>query len=147
MADAEAKLALRFVACEREPRVTRIGFTVGVFDLFHDGHKNLLDYCGERCDYLIVALVTDEVTRHQKGYDRPAWSYNKRFIELRKWPTVARVVPFDSLVERDLERQLVFTDTWFRGENQTNMPLIDHPTIHWVPETPGISTTLLIEGR
>ena len=125
-----------------------VGYTVGVFDMFHDGHRNLLTYCGERCDYLIVALVTDDLTRVQKGHDRPAWSYNKRLITVRKWPTVSRVVRFESVLERDMLAQLAFTDVWFRGENQTNMPLIDWPGIHWVPETPGVSTTLLIrEGE
>ena len=111
--------------------VVTLGFTVGVFDLMHEGHRNLLAYCGERCDYLIVALVTDQLVRIQKGHDRPAWSYQKRYVELRKHP---------------LQKMLAFADVWFRGENQTNMPLVDHPIIEWVPETPGVSTTLLIEN-
>ena len=123
-----------------------LGFTVGVFDLMHEGHQRLLAYCGERCGYLIVALVTDQLVRIQKGHDRPAWSYQKRYVELRKHPAVARIVPIDTIEERELQKMLAFADVWFRGENQTNMPLIDHPIIHWVPETPGVSTTLLLEN-
>jgi glycerol-3-phosphate cytidylyltransferase len=123
----------------------RIGFTVGVFDLFHEGHKNLLDYCGARCDYLVVALVTDQLARIQKGHDRPAWSYSKRYVELRKHAGVGRIVPIDQIDEHHMRTLLAFADVWFRGVNQTNMPLVDWPAVHWVPETPGISTTLLIQ--
>ena len=124
----------------------RVGFTVGVFDLMHDGHKNLLDYCGARCDYLVVALVTDHLARIQKGHDRPAWSYQKRYVEVRKHPSVHRIIPIDRIDEDHMRTLLAFADAWFRGENQTNMPLIDHPIIEWVPETPGVSTTLLLEN-
>ena len=123
-----------------------VGYTVGVFDLYHDGHKNLLTHCGNTCDYLIVALVTDQLARIQKGHDRPAWSYQKRYVHVRKHPAVARVVPIDRIDERSLLDMLAFVDVWFRGENQTNMPLVDWPAIAWVPETPGISTTLLLEN-
>lgn len=126
----------------------RVGFTVGVFDLFHDGHKNLLGYCRQRCDYLIVALVTDHLARIQKGHDRPALSYQARYVELRKHPAVGRIVPIDRIDEQSMRDMLAFSDVWFRGENQTNMPLVDWPAIVWVPETPGVSTTKLIEeGR
>ena len=138
-------MAFRSRPEERDTVVT-VGFTVGVFDLFHDGHKNLLTYCGERCDYLIVALVTDHLARVQKGHDRPAWSYQKRYVEVRKWPTVNRVVPIDRIDEQSMRDMLAFADVWFRGENQTNMPLVDWPAIHWVPETPGVSTTLLLQN-
>jgi glycerol-3-phosphate cytidylyltransferase len=124
----------------------RIGFTVGVFDLYHHGHQALLDRCGEACEYLIVALVTDQLARIQKGHQRPIWSYQKRFVHVRKHPAVARIVPIDTIEERELLKMLAFVDVWFRGENQTNMPLIDWPGITWVPETPGVSTTLLIEN-
>ena len=123
-----------------------IGLTVGVFDLFHDGHRNLLNYCRVRCDYLIVALVTDHLARIQKGHDRPAWSYQKRYVELRKHPAVGRIVPIDRIDEQSMRDMLAFCDTWFRGENQTNMPLVDWPSIVWVPETPGVSTTILLEN-
>jgi len=128
--------------------VKTIGLTVGVFDLFHDGHRNLLGFCRQRCDYLIVALVTDHLARIQKGHDRPAWSYQKRYVELRKHPAVGHIFPIDSIQEHDLRNTLLVIGPgpWFRGENQTNMPLVDWPSIVWVPETPGVSTTLLIQN-
>lgn len=45
----------------------KIGFTMGVFDLFHIGHVRLLKNASAMCDQLIVGVMTDEMVREYKS--------------------------------------------------------------------------------
>ena len=54
----------------------KLGYTCGVFDLFHVGHLNLLENCKKQCETLIVGICTDEyVIKINKSTKTPMpWS-------------------------------------------------------------------------
>ena len=55
----------------------KMGYTTGVFDLFHIGHLNILKRAKEMCDYLIVGVSTDELVENYKN-KTPIIPYEER---------------------------------------------------------------------
>ncbi len=69
-----------------------VGYTAGVFDLFHIGHLNILQRAKEQCDYLIVAVSTDELVEEYK-HKKPVICYEERSRIVESIRYVDKVVP------------------------------------------------------
>ena len=72
-----------------------IGYTTGVFDLFHVGHLNILKRAKEHCDYLIVGVTVDDLVAY-KG-KRAFIPYEERAAIVEAIRYVDKVVPQDSM--------------------------------------------------
>ena len=77
----------------------KVVFTNGVFDVLHRGHIELLSFCKQHGDYLIVAVDTDERVRQNKGESRPFNKLEDRKFLLESLKFVDEVVAFGSLEE------------------------------------------------
>jgi len=73
-----------------------IGYTTGVFDLFHIGHLNILRRAKELCDYLIVGVSTDELVESYKG-KLPVIPYDERAAIVEAIRYVDKVIAQETL--------------------------------------------------
>ena len=69
-----------------------IGYTTGVYDMFHIGHLNVIQRAKEKCDYLIVGVSTDELVQHEKN-KTPVIPYEERAAIVAALRDVDQVVP------------------------------------------------------
>jgi glycerol-3-phosphate cytidylyltransferase len=68
------------------------GYTAGVFDLFHIGHLNVIKNAKKNCDYLIVAVSTDNLVRKYKN-KTPIIPFEERAEIVKSIKYVDEVVP------------------------------------------------------
>lgn len=69
-----------------------IGYTTGVYDMFHIGHLNILKRAKEQCDFLIVGVSTDELVLKEKNF-LPIIKYEDRYKIVEAIKYVDKVVP------------------------------------------------------
>ncbi len=69
-----------------------IGYTTGVFDMFHIGHLNILKRAKQHCDILIVGVTTDELCLSYKN-KLPIIPYEERKAIIEAIQYVDKVVP------------------------------------------------------
>ncbi len=76
----------------------KIGFTCGVFDLFHAGHVLMLKECKANCDYLIVALNTAEhiSATINPNKQKPIYSIEDRVLIMSACKYVDEVLVYNS---------------------------------------------------
>jgi len=126
----------------------KIGYTDGVYDLFHIGHLNMIRTAKEYCDYLIVGVHGDDVVEEYK-HNRPIICEDdrKRIVESVKG--VDRAVINDTRDKLELLNRYRFNavfigDDWKGTERWNNFEKVlskQGVDVIYVPYTQGISTT------
>lgn len=130
----------------------KIGYTTGVYDMFHIGHLNILKRAKEQCEYLIVGVTTDELcyTRKKKY---PIINENDRMAIVKELKCVDRVVPQNDMNKVEAVKKYhadaVFvgsdwkgTESWNKYEKELNEVGC---TVVYLNHTDGISSTILRE--
>ena len=99
----------------------RVGYTTGVFDMFHIGHLNTLRRAKEKCDYLIVGVSTDELVMEYKN-KTPIIPFEERAEIVRSIDCVDRVIVQENRDKYAAWRELKF-DVMFVGDDWKGKPL------------------------
>ena len=97
-----------------------VGYTAGVFDLFHMGHLNLLRQARERCDFLIAAVTSDELARELRG-TAPVLPLIERMAIVQSVRHVDHVVP-QMTADKTVAWETLQFDVLFAGSNVQGSP-------------------------
>ncbi|MEW9501069.1 adenylyltransferase/cytidyltransferase family protein [Jeotgalibacillus marinus] len=130
----------------------KVGYTTGVFDLFHVGHLNILKNAKEQCEYLIVGVSTDELVMEYKN-KLPVISHADRMEIVEGIKYVDQVVPQFSRDKFFAWERLHF-NVMFVGDDWKGNALFDEVEkkfnhvgveVVYFPYTKNVSSTLVKE--
>lgn len=127
-----------------------IGYTTGVYDMFHIGHLNIIRRAKEQCDYLIVGVSSDSLVMKDKN-KTPVIPYEERAAIVAALKYVDKVVPqldkdkFSAWEKYHFNKMFVGDDwkdtpQWKKYEEQFAPVGVE---IIYLPHTDGISSTKL----
>lgn len=129
-----------------------IGYTSGVYDMFHIGHLNIIQRAKEQCDYLIVGVTSDELCLKRKN-KLPIIPEKDRIAIVKAIKYVDKVIvqsDMDKLrIVKDYHVDKVFvgsdwkgTKSWNEYENAFKAVGCE---VVYLDHTDGISSTILRE--
>jgi len=120
----------------------KIGYTTGVYDMFHIGHLNILKRAKEQCEYLIVGVTTD------------ALCYSRK----QKYPIINEAERLAIVAQEDMDKlaavkkyhaDAVFVGSDWKGTESWNRYEEEFKevgcTVVYLDHTDGISSTILRE--
>ena len=130
----------------------KIGYTTGVFDMFHIGHLNILQKAKEQCEYLIVGVSTDEVVEGYK-HKTPIIPFSERIAIVSALKCVDEAVPQTSMNKMEAWKVLhfdaLFHGSDWKGSDMYNKMIDEFKQVGvdvvFLPHTEGVSSTLLSE--
>mgnify|MGYP001174200355 CR=1 FL=1 len=126
----------------------KIGYTAGTFDLFHVGHLNILKRAKSMCEFLIVAVSTDELVFEYKHHF-PVIEFESRMRIVESIKYVDKVVPQINMnkkqaaIDNNIDVMFVGddwknTEKWKTIEKELNEIGVN---VVFLPHTDGISST------
>lgn len=127
----------------------KVGYTTGVFDLFHIGHLNILKKAKENCDYLIVGVTTDELVSYKNKQAVIPHSERMKIVEGIRY--VDKVVSQENMNKMEAWTKYKFdvmfvgsdwqgTEKWNTIESEFKAVGVD---VIYFPYTQGTSSTKL----
>lgn len=130
----------------------KIGYTTGVYDMFHIGHLNILKRAKEQCDYLIVGVSTDDVVRSYKN-KTPIIPFEERIAIVQELKCVDKAVPQNNMNKMEAWEKLHFNALFhgsdWKGSVMYNKMIDEFAQVGvdvvFLPHTEGVSSTLLSE--
>lgn len=128
----------------------KIGYTQGVYDMFHIGHLNLINQAKELCDYLIVGVNADELVHSYKN-KIPVIQENDRASIVSNIKAVDKCIIATTLDKIEILKEIKF-DAIFIGNDWKGNPRWEKTKIDlqkygveviFLNHTPNISSTQL----
>lgn len=129
----------------------KVGYTCGVFDLFHVGHLNLLERCKSMCEILIVGICNDDYVHRIKNTNPIVSEHDRvRIISALKCVDLAELVDVDTTNDKMKALDKFKFDVLLSGDDWkgTERYLKTEEefkkigvSIEYLPYTVGVSTT------
>ncbi|MFD1259803.1 adenylyltransferase/cytidyltransferase family protein [Entomomonas asaccharolytica] len=129
----------------------QVGYTSGVYDLFHIGHLNLLKNAKGLCDKLIVGVTVDELVSYKNK--KAVIPFEERIEIVRNIKFVDAAIPQENIDKFEMWKKIKFDilfvgDDWFNSESWQNMEEKFKEVgvrVVYFPYTKSTSSTLLNE--
>ena len=131
-------------------RKYKIGYTTGVYDMFHIGHLNILKRAKDQCETLIVGVTTDELCYKRKR-KYPIINEQERMAIVSAIRYVDKVIPQADMEKINLVKALgadaVFVGSDWKGTEIWKQYEKDFAkvgcTVIYLDHTDGISSSIL----
>ena len=130
----------------------KIGYTSGVYDMFHIGHLNILQRAKDLCETLVVGVTTDELCYTRKNKYPIICQDNRKAIvgAIRYVDNVVDQTDMDKLnMVKTLGAEAVFVGSDWKGTPAWDKYEKEFAqlgcTVVYLDHTDGISSTILRE--
>lgn len=128
----------------------KIGYTTGVYDMFHIGHLNILRCAKEQCETLIVGVTTDELC-YKRKHKYPIINQLERMAIVEAIRYVDKVVPQIDMDKirpvKEFGADVVFVGSDWKGTDAWNQYEKEFAKVGckvvYLDHTDGISSSIL----